>query len=154
MKRTIVFCIAVLAMISAFVSCKNEGPQDVSALVTLSGEPAGLVISYPCIIDKKSVGLDTYSVDGHKVGRVFASKVNPFLENKGEEGVSYVVVLLKAGGETTEPSHIEIITEIKIPDVSIRQVKEIKTVEGKPVPAWKGSVKATKAFPINGGLIK
>lgn len=142
MKKTLSLCIAVLAIVSSFVSCKTSGPVNVSALVTLSGEPAGFVITYNQVIDKSSVDKGTYSVKGYEAGKVFASTVNPFVEEKKEGKVSYVVILLKAG---STPKALE--------DVSVQQVKDIKTVDGKEVPAWKGSYKATNSFPINGGLM-
>ena len=100
------------------------------------------VITYNQVIDKSSVDKATYSVKGYEAGKVFASTVNPFIEEKKEGKVSYVVILLKAG---STPKALE--------DVSVQQVKDIKTVDGKEVPAWKGSYKATNSFPINGGLM-
>ena len=142
MKKSFSLCIAVMAMIFSFVSCKTSGPEDVSALVTVSGEPAGFVITYDQIIDKSSVSTGSYSVEGYEVGKVFASTVNPFVEEKREGEVSYVVVLLRA----TE-------TPRKLEEVSVCQVKEIKTAEGKEVPAWKESFRAANAYPIPGGLM-
>ena len=126
MKKTLSLCIAVLAIFSSFVSCKTSGPEDVSALVTLSGEPAGFVITYNQVIDKSSVNKGTYSVEGYEAGKVFASTVNPFVEDEKEGKVSYVVILLRASD-----------THKTLEDVSVRQ----------------DSFKATNSFPINGGLM-
>ena len=143
MKKSFSLCIALLAMVFSFVSCKTSGPEDVSALVTVSGEPAGFVITYDKVIDKSSVSTASYSVDGYETGKVFASTVNSFVKAEKEGKVSYVIVLLRA----TEPPK-------KLEEVSVRQVQEIKTVDGKKVPAWKDSFKATNAYPIPGGLMK
>ena len=130
-------------MVFSFVSCKTSGPEDVSALVTVSGEPAGFVITYDKVIDKSSVSTASYSVDGYETGKVFASTVNSFVKAEKEGKVSYVIVLLRA---TETPKKLE--------EVSVRQVQEIKTVDGKKVHAWKDSFKATNAYPIPGGLMK
>ena len=155
MKKTLSLCIAILAILFSFVSCKTSGPEDVSALVTKDGEPAGLVITYNKVIDKSSVSTKTYSIKGYEAGKVFASTVNPFLEEKPEGKVSYVVILLKAGDNPAESvsSDTDVIAINTTPNISVQQVKSIKTVDGKVVPAWKESFKATNAFPINGGLM-
>ena len=153
MKRSFTFFIAAMAMIAALVSCKHSGPEDVAALVTKDGNPAGLIITYKSVIDKSSVNTETYSVKGYEPASVFASTNNPFLQENTLGEVSYVVILLKAGGKSSETSQIEIKTKKNVPDVSVRQVKSIKTVKGKNVPAWSESYKATNAFPIDGGLI-
>ena len=154
MKRTLTFFIAAMAMISVLVSCKHSGPEDVTALVTKDGDPAGLIITYGSIIDKSSVNTATYSVKGYEVAQVFASKNNPFLEEKPEGDVSFVVLLLKAGEKVSETPKVEVQTIQTTPNISVRQVKGIKTVKGKTVPSWDDSYKATNAFLINGGLIK
>ena len=154
MKRSITLCLTVMGIMSALISCKNNNPENVAALVTTGGEPAGLVITYKGEIDKSSVNLDTYEVKGHTASLVFVSKTNPFMEKGGQEGLSFAVILLKEeeGNSVNAVSKVEIIPTV--PNISVRQVKDIKTVKGKTVPAWNGDFKATEAFPIGGGLRK
>ena len=154
MKRSIALCLTVMGIMSAFISCKKNGPENVAALVTTEGVPAGVVITYKGEIDKSSVNLDTYEVKGHTASLVFASKTNPFMDKDNQEGLSFAVILLKEkeGNSVNAISKVEIIPTV--PDISVRQVKNIKTVKGKTVPAWNGDFKATEAFPIGEGLRK
>ena len=154
MKRSIAFCLTVMGIMSAFISCKKNGPENVAALVTSEGVPAGVVITYKGEIDESSVNLETYEVKGHTASLVFASKTNPFMDKDSQEGLSFAVVLLKDDGSNSVnfSTKVEIIPSV--PNISVRQVKDIKTVQGKTVPAWNGDFKATEAFPIGGGLRK
>lgn len=165
MRKTLFRLIAGLSLLAALVSCGSVGPEKVSALVTLDGKAAGLIVKYATAIDKNSVGVDTYAVDGQKVSTVFASDVNPFDKNDAPavrqdsrtDGGRYVVVLLKDDGSVPQGSvDVSTVDILNIPkvDVSIRQVKDIKTPEGQVIKAWKKPVKASESFPVRGGLRK
>ena len=153
MKRSLALCLTVFGIMSALVSCKPAGPTNVAALVTTDGEPAGLIVSYKADIDKASVTQQTYIVDGYEISMVFVSTNNPFDKEAVQEGLSHAVVLLKDGSKAkSDPGKIDLIRTT--PDISIRQVRSIKTTNGKKVKAWEKAYTATEAFPVMGGLHK
>ena len=86
MKRSLVLCLTVIGMMSALVSCKKNGPENVAALVNQDYIPAGLVISYKADVDKASVNPASYSVKGREIGSVFVSKSNPFSKETAADG--------------------------------------------------------------------
>ena len=141
-------------MMSALVSCKKNGPDNVAALVNQDDVPAGLVISYKADVDKATVDSKTYSVKGREIGGVFVSKTNPFSKETAADGKSFVVVLLKETDLTADDATINIKMINTVPDISVRQVRDIKSVDGKTLPSWKGEFKATESYPVAGGFIK
>ena len=161
MKTRLWTLLAGLALMSALVSCGSYAPGKVSALVSEDGRPAGVIVSYEEPLDKATIGMDTYSVPGQKISKVFVSNVNPFVKDmEDREGLKnnggrYVVVFLKDNGESGAPKSatIEIVSKPKL-DVSIRQIEDVRTLSGKTIRKWKKDVKATEGYQITGGLMK
>ena len=154
MKRSLVLCLTVIGMMSALVSCKKNVPENVAALVNQDYIPAGLVISYKADVDKASVNPASYSVKGREIGSVFVSKSNPFSKETAADGKSFVVVLLKEGDNSSDDGKIDFKMIKTVPDIAVKQVRDIKTVNGKTLPSWKGEFKATESYPVTGGFTK
>ena len=160
MKKTLFAFLAGIMIVPLLVSCSSAGPDKVSALVSMQGKPRGMIVKYKTAIDKYSVEKGTYEIRGQEVSKVFVSDVNPFskedspairTENplKGKGG-RYAVILLKNDPSAPVDLDIKTIDIASIPkvDIRVRQVADIKTLEGKTVKAWKKPVKAEEQFPM------
>ena len=160
MKKTLIAFLTGIMIVPLLVSCGSAGPDKVSALVSMQGKPRGMIVKYNAAIDKNSVAQDTYEVRGQEVSRVFVSDVNPFSKEdapsvrtdnalKGKGG-RYAVILFK--NDQSAPVGIDLstvdIANIPKVDIRIKQVADIKTLEGKTVKAWKKPVKAEEQFPM------
>ena len=126
-------------------------------MVDGNGRPAGVIVTYPSVIDGSSIDASTYQVPGMAVSMVFASNTNPF--DKGSKGKDqsiekngcYVVVLLKDDPQRAAKADIPV--EIKVGekpslDVRIRQVAPVKTISGRTVKPWKKAIKADELLHI------
>ena len=162
MKKTLFAFLTGIMIIPMLVSCGSAGPDRVSALVSLEGKPKGMIVKYKAPIDKNSVDKGTYTIRGQEVATVFVSDVNPFSKEdapsvktdnslKGKGG-RYAVILLKNDPSVAAPTGVNAkaidIAQIPKVDIRVKQVTDIKTLEGKTVKAWKKPLKADEQFPM------
>ena len=149
MKKVLASCIAALGFMSALVSCKSSVYESVASLIGEDGEPIGLIVSYVSPI-ATSLTPEAYVVEGEEIAKVFSSSANPFVKKddpkahddgpKGKGG-RYVIVLLKEKAPGSQQNG-------KV--LSIKQVTDITTKDGKTVKAWKKAIKADMAYQMNG----
>ena len=159
-KRILAFCLVIFS-VSAILSSCGTALEQTGALVTMDGKAAGVVLKYTSRIDKESVTLDTYEVEGGVVGHFFVSDSNPFRGDSGTPGKGgrYVIILLKEQAPETEtaddtPVVIDITDGIPQVTAKVRQVAPIKTVDGKTIRAWRKPVETVDRYPVEGGLMR
>lgn len=166
---------AVCAAVSVLaVSCCG-GKQKVCAVVAGPDKVAAVVIEYPEAIDAESVCPEAYVVDGEEVvctKLVDGNKVIVALKKDccGKHEGCEKKACDEAKPECDKPACDKKAEcdkpcpkdadkkpcckekcDIPVPDVSVKQVVDIKTAEGKVVKAWKKAVKASEAVPAHKG---
>lgn len=158
MKKSLFICAVCAA--AAVTACCGGKQQKVSAIVVGPDKVAAVVVEYAEALDAASVCPEAFTVEGKEV--VCAKLVEP----------AKVVVALKkdcckAKPECGEPKQeccepkqecgeqkpecsepkpecCKEKCEIPVPDVSVKQVIDLKTADGKVVKAWKKAIKATE----------
>lgn len=169
MKRLILICAAVLAVAAASVSCKqNKGP-----VITAIIDPTGLAISaidvyYGVTLKASSLTPETYVVPGRDVlvpimgepGHVVVmlapteeenAALKEYREALRTKYTSNKDSLAKDKDEIRQPEEIRKDMSLKVPDLSIQQVKTIKTTEGTVFSPWKEPIKVNAVKRLNRG---
>lgn len=169
MKRLILICAAVLAVAAASVSCKqNKGP-----VITAIIDPTGLAISaidvyYGVTLKASSLTPETYVVPGRDVlvpimgepGHVVVmlapteeenAAIKEYREASLAKLKSKTDSLEKDKEEMRQPEDIRKDMSLKVPDLSIQQVKTIKTTEGTVFSPWKEPIKVNAVKRLNRG---
>lgn len=171
-------CAAVLAVAAASVSCKqNKGPVITAVLDPNGLSITAIDINYGVAIKSTSLAPDTYVVPGREVltpvlgepGHV-AVMLAPTEEESAAIKERRESLLAKIKDSSTDkeakptkdtaeeessemrrPEDIRKDMSLKVPDLSIQQVKTIKTTEGTVFSPWKEPLKVNAVKKLNRG---
>ena len=152
MKRIMIICAAALGILVAAVSCCKDKNKVTAIVAGPEQAVVALDIAYDAPICPESICPEAFEVEGREVvcvkackeGHVFVllkPECKKACEQKCEEKCE------KAGDDKCEQKCEKKCDKIAVPKICVKQVADIKDVEGNVVPAWKKAIKASDAKP-------